>query len=624
MRRAKHLQCFSKKIGSKFVAVRALATCIFVILFAPQLSFSRQESQLPVSYIIRVDAADLSGYGVEMRVHHAEGAVRIAMASHPEYDDRYWRFVENLTAESRGIALKITREEDALWRVDKVHEELVVRYRIHLPPQTTPMRAGWRPFLSPTGGLVGDLHSFMYVVGSESTPARVTLDIPNDWAIASGLDSTNDPRTFTASSVEILLDSPIAIGKLTNWDFAVNGVPHHVVYLSQPNATPFDTAAFIAGIKRITNEAIKIFGKTPYRNYTFIYLDGASGALEHLNSVTVGANSQNLAHGLAETFQVTAHEFFHTWNLMHVRPIERVGLRYRHAQPTSVLWWSEGVTIYFSDILLRRANIQTSDPTRVAYLERNISDYLLTPGYSRISPERASRAADDPLALGDDFASYYLQGQVIGAMLDLMIREATHGRHSLDDVMRKLGDRFTPERGITGDDVETTVHEVCRCDAHAFFEAHVRAVQPIDFDRYLGIIGLRAHISWGPALNNDGTPAPDLRLFLFNAPTDPALRLRLLDPASAWGRAGLHTGDRVVSVDGRPVTNAADFRNWIRQLRVGQPARIEVSREGSMLQLVVPLDGYNRPTVKIDEIPDATPAQLKLRSQWLAAGRWSK
>lgn len=201
-----------------------------------------------------------------------------------------------------------------------------------------------------------------------------------------------------------------------------------------------------------------------------------------------------------------------------------------------------------------------------------------------------------------------------------MIREAAHGQRSLDEVMRNLSDRFTPERGITGDDIETTVHEVCRCDAHSFFAANVRAAQPIDFDRYLRIIGLRAQISWRPALSNDGTSAPDLRLFLFNTPTDPELRLRLLDPASAWGHASLHTGDRLVSLDGHPLTNATDFRNWLGKLHVGDTALVEVMRHGAVSQVSVSINAYDRPTVKIDEIADATPEQRRLRAEWPAAG----
>ena len=619
MQKAQGFRQLCKRIVVKSFKTLALTAFLFVIASASQSSFPHPKLSPNIFYRIRVDAADLSGFAVEMRIRGAGDTVRIAMASHPEYDDRYWQYVENLSAESRGAALKVTREEDALWRVETPGDELTVKYRIHLPPQTTPTRAAWKPFLSPTGGLIGDLHSFMYVVGAESAPTRVTLDLPSGWAIASGLEPTNDPKTFAASSVELLLDSPIVIGQLQRWNFTVNGVPHHVVYLPQPNGTTFDTASFIAGIQELVTEAFKIFGKAPYRSYTFLYQDGAFGALEHPNSVTIGARSQILAQRLTGGFDTTAHEYFHTWNLMHVRPVERVGLRYRPAEPTAELWWSEGVTIYFSDLLLRRAKLPTFDPTRVAHLETYIAAYLLTPGYSRISAERASRAADDPLALGDDYAETHLQGNLLGTMLDLMIHEATHGRRSLDDVMRILSDRFTPQRGITGRDIERAVGEVCGCDAHTFFESYVRGARTMDFDRYMRTIGMRTRVSWSPAVNSDGKPEPDLRIFAFSASGDSKLRIRITDPSSAWGRAGLHTGDRLVSLDGHPVATATEFRSWLSQLRMGQTARMQIMHNGAVSQVEIPVIGYDRPTVRLDEIADATPQQLRLRAQWLTA-----
>src|SRR3981081_1341221 len=203
---------------------RAVATFLFIIALGSQSYLCSQGLHPRISYKIHVDANDLSGFDVEMRVRGAGETVRIAMASHPEYDDRYWRYVENLTAESRGAALQVTSEESALWRVVAPGGDLTVKYRIHLPPQTTQTRAAWKPFLSPTGGLIGDLHSLMYVVGATLARARVTLDLPKGWAMASGLDPTNDPQTFAASSVELLLDSPIVVGQFRHWDFSVKGV----------------------------------------------------------------------------------------------------------------------------------------------------------------------------------------------------------------------------------------------------------------------------------------------------------------------------------------------------------------------------------------------------------------
>jgi predicted metalloprotease with PDZ domain len=608
------------KLVTKLVTVRTFTAFLFFIALGSQTSLHAQKLHPRISYRIHVDSADLSGFNVEMQIRGAGDTVRLAMAAHPEYDDRYWRYVENLTAESRGAGLQVTSEESSLWRVLAPGGNLIVKYRIHLPPQTSPNRSAWKPFLSPTGGLIGDVHSLMYVVGAESAPTRLTLDLPNGWASASGLAPTRDPQTFSASSVELLLDSPIVVGQFQRWDFVVNDLKHQVVYLPQPNAAAFDTVAFIAGIQKLVSEGLKIGGKAPYKHsghYTFLYQDGAVGALEHINSVTIGARSQSLAQGLKGVFDTTAHEYFHTWNLMHVRPVERVGLRYRPAEVTGELWWSEGVTIYFADLMLRRAKLPTFDPTRLAHLENIMAAYLFNPAYSRFSAERVSRAAEDPLALGDYSASTHLQGNLLGTMLDLMISEASQGRRSLADVMRKLSDRFTPQRGITGRDIERTVHEVCACDANSFFEAYVRGARPIDFDHYLRTIGMRAVVSWSPALSSEGKPEPDLRVFALNVPEDSTLRLRITNPNGVWGRAGLHTGDRVVSVDGQPVATSTEFRTWLGKLRVGDTASMEVARDRAVSKVTVVITGYDRPVVKIEETADATSEQKRLRAQWL-------
>src|SRR5438046_1531330 len=123
-------------------------------------------------------------------------------------------------------------------------------------------------------------------------------------------------------------------------------------------------------------------------------------------------------------------------------------------------------------------------------------------------------------------------------MLDLIVRDATNGARSIDDVMRAMLERFSGARGFTGRDVERTVADVCACNVHTFFEAHVRGAKPIDFYHYLRLIGMRTHVSWTPALGRDGQPTPDLRLYAWQPPAERALSLVITNPAGAWGRAG--------------------------------------------------------------------------------------
>ena len=153
---------------------------LFLLVCLPLALGTSLGSKTSLEYTLRVDPADLSGVAVELRVRNAPASLQLAAHAHPEYDDRYWRHVEDVTAfDSNGLAVVVTRQDSVLWRVANTGD-VTVRYRVRFP-QEGPPRAAWRPFLAPNGGLVGGPHSFLYVVGAESAPATVTLELPVGW-----------------------------------------------------------------------------------------------------------------------------------------------------------------------------------------------------------------------------------------------------------------------------------------------------------------------------------------------------------------------------------------------------------------------------------------------------------
>ncbi len=585
---------------------------------AVQLRFDRR--QPIVSYRLRVDSADLSVIAVEMRVRNAPDTLRLAMAAHPEYDDRYWRHLEGLTAESHGARMPVVREDSALWRVVAPGGELVARWRIRLPTPPESPRAGWRPFLAPTGGLVGGPHSFLYLLGHTLGPSHVVLDLPASWTVATGLEPTFDPRTFFAPTVDALIDSPIVAGHLRDWYFTIDDVPHRVVYWPAAGATPFDTTALVHGIAAIARQAVSLFGRPPYRDYTFILQDSAYGALEHRNSVTIGAPSRALATMPRWTFSEVAHEYTHAWNLMRIHPAEYGDVSHRTQRPVSGLWFSEGLTIYYADLFLRRAGLPVADSTRYDHLATVIARYLANPGNSRFSAERISQVAynAEPGALGDYNPSAHVVGELLGTLLDLRIRDATSSRRSMDDVMRLMLERFSGVRGFTGRDVERAVAAVCGCSVRDLFDLHIRGAAPIDLDRWLQPAGLRAAVSWTPVLERDGAPAADLRIGARQPTPGGALRLIIGSPASAWGLAGLHSGDELVSIDDRPMTSWPQMRAMLGAAHIGDTLHFALRRPRGVAKASVLVRGYDRPVVRMEERADATPRQLAVRDSWLA------
>lgn len=577
-------------------------------------------SQPVVHYTLRIDPADLSTFTVTLRIRHAPDTFTVAMAAHPEYDDRFWRHVEDVRIDAPSGPATIVRVDSALWHVRAPGGAGTISYRIRLPPPESPPRAAWRPFLDSTGALVGGPHSFMYITSATLAPSHLSLDLPPGWDVATGLASTSDPRTWFAPSIDVLVEAPILAGRLSSWHFAVDGVPHRVVYWRAPGAVPFDTIQFVGGIRRLVEQGVALFGRAPWREYTFMYRDAAWGGLEHANSVTLGVSSAELARNVDAHLPETAHEFFHAWNLMRIRPAEYQSVTWRAQPPTSGLWFSEGLTIFYADLLLRRAGLPVEDSTRVAHLASIIEAYLANVGYARLSAERVSKAAynSSPEALGDYTASAHLQGEVLGTLLDLVVRDATNGQRSMDDVMRLMLERFAGERGFLGRDIERTVEDVCGCDVTPLFNAHVRAGTPIDFDRYLRLIGLRTRVTWTPALNREGQPAIDLRVWAYQREEDRSLRLRIGSPESVWGRAGLHTGDRLVAVNGTAVRTWPEFRAVLLKARLGDSVRIGVSRPAGPFTATVPVVGFDRPVVRIEADGKSSRKAEALREAWMA------
>jgi predicted metalloprotease with PDZ domain len=570
-----------------------------------------------IHYRVTLSDTDTTGYNVAMSIRNARDTFRIAMAKHPEYDDTYFRQIDTIDA---GGRVTVAREDSTVWRIVAPGGEALLEYRVNIRPEARP-RAAWRPFMSPTGALTGGPHTFMYVVGSEMAPAHVQVIAPTSWSISTGLTPTADPRTFFASNAYVLVESPILTGHYRSSTFTIDGVPHTIVYWPAPTARAFDTTAFRDGVERMTRETVKLFGRPAYREYIFQFQDQAWGGLEHHNSVTLGARSDLLAQSPHALLPETAHEFIHTWNLMRIRPAEYVGVTYKQIAPVPTLWFSEGLTIFYSDLMIRRAGLPTSEATRVERLQSILARYLSMPGNARFSAEQIGRVAYNarPDALGDYVTSAHLQGEVLGNMLDLIIRDATNGRSSMDDVMRLLVERTAGPRGMTGADIEQSVADVCKCVVKPFFDTYVRGAKALDYNRYLGLIGLRATDTTEQVVR-ESQPVPDHRLWAWTAPGDTLLSLLVNNPTTIWGQAGLHSGERLITFNGNSVRTWPEFRQALSSTRIGDVVHLVVKPRGTAeaRTVTVTVKGHDRPVVRIEEIPTATEKQVRLREAWLA------
>jgi predicted metalloprotease with PDZ domain len=578
-------------------------------------------------YTLTVDSSDLSGYDVAIHIEHAPPRFHLAMATHHEYDDRYWRFVSGFHTESPAT---FSREDSAVWAITTTADEVTVNYRISLPPPA-PLHFSHRPFLKPYGGLVGDLHSFMYLADNPDAPCYLTLRLPPGWLPAHGLDATsfsfahNTGNGFTTESelpptpAPRLLDAPILIGHLHRWAFSLDRTLHSIAYLPATPALTFDTVAFVDNIQKIVRATHDIFKGFPYQHYTFLFEDASAGALEHGTSVTIGATQADLSTPKSSgIYGSISHEFFHAWNGMFIEPPGYTELNFGPQQLSTGLWFTEGLTMLFADLITRRTGLPTEDSTRLAHLTRLITRYYRDTGNSVLPPAKVSLADYvQPGPLGDYSASTHLQGELIGACLDFLIRDRTDGRRSIDDYVREVYSLQGGRHPFMDSLIEYAAVNTCQCKAaYIFFRDFVDEGKPIDFAAYLHLVGLRFQHDQPPAKDAQGHPLPDTRVYSYILRDDTSLRIGISNPNGCWAKAGLHTGDIITAINGRPTRSRQDFQSAIRTLHIGDTAIVVTKKETGTKTVPVYISGYTTPLITITEDPAATEKQKRLFRAW--------
>jgi predicted metalloprotease with PDZ domain len=575
------------------------------------------DKQPVIDYTLIVDSSDLYVLSVQIKLKNISDTFHLAMYAHPLADDNYWRYVENLSVHADEGNAASFREDSALWKFVTHNHNARVTYKIHLLPSRN-RRSASKPFLAQSGGLMGDYHSFMYVVGQTLAPCYIHFQLPSGWQIATGLEPTSEPFTYYAASAGILLDAPVLIGHFKKWQFQVSGVPHTVAYWSLPDATVFDTSKLVSGIQKIVTEACSLFGRLPYREYFFLLQDGSYGALEHNNSVTVGMTSKSLAQNVFEFNGDVAHEYFHAWNMMRLIPVEYANIDYKPPSYSRSLWWSEGLTMFYADLLLRRAGIPYDTSTRTQHLAELIERYINNPGNHMFSAEKVSMSdVAPPGYLGDYYASTHLQGELIGDLLDMIIRNATNGKKNIDDLMRKMFEGFGGANGFNGRDVERMTTKVCHCDAHLFFENYIRGNKMIDFDKYLNAFGLKMNITKKVLLGDDKKPEAEGGVFAWYDAATHATKLGITNPHSCWGKAGLHTGDVLLKVNDSVISSANDFFFWLDKFKPGDTVNIEIKRKDKISSTKIYIASQIVTLVSIERSPNPSGKQERLYSEWM-------
>lgn len=379
------------------------------------------------------------------------------------------RNLQQLRARQGARAVDVAQLDKHTWEVaSTAGKPLVVTYEIYAFDNS--VRSAW---LDATGGFFNGTSLFLRVFGQEQAPHALELvgdQSLRSWRVATGLAAVKTTAggfgLYQAANYHELVDSPVEMGSFWSGEFVACGVSHRFVVAGAPAS--FDGAKLLADCRHICTTAIRFWHaapggkrlvhKPPHRDYVFMLnaVDEGYGGLEHHNSTVLICTRKDLPRlpgrgstlakqpdGYTTLLGLISHEYFHTWNVKRLRPAEFAAYDYGRENYTTLLWFFEGFTSYYDDLLLRRAGL-VDDAAYLKLLTKSVNQVLQTPGRLVQTVAQASFDAWVKYYRQDEntpnaTVSYYTKGAAVALCLDLSLR--AHGKTTLDAVMRGLWQR---------------------------------------------------------------------------------------------------------------------------------------------------------------------------------------
>lgn len=536
---------------------------------------------------------------------------------------------------SGGRALDVTRPNAHRWRIAGHDGTVVFRYKV------------FGDAVNGTFNAIDDTHAHLNMPASlvwaerlEGRAARVTLRQPAGaaWKAATQLFATSDPLVFTAPNLAYLMDSPIEFGAITIRTFEVpvrEGGPATTIRVAMHHlGTEAELDTYVERVRQIVLASREVFGELPDfepGHYTSIvdYLPWARGdGMEHRNS-TVVTSSGSLATSGSRLLGTVAHEFFHAWNVERIRPRSLEPFDLDEASVAEELWVAEGLTSYYTPLLMLRAGLGRPDSVLAQW--GGLAD-ALTHGAARryhsatemslMAPLVDGAGETTPTNLEATYFSYYMHGAALGLAMDLTIRRETGSAKSLDDLFQLLWTRFGkpggPAPGTVGhpytlDDIEGALGEVTgnRGLAAAFFRDYVRGREAPPYADLLAQAGL----AFTPVDAGQGFVGP----IRYESREGGVAVTSLVLPGTPAYEAGL-TRDMVVTrVDGASVASADALRDRIAGATPGTTLTVTTEWRGRTREHTVRVaPNPARRLVPLEDL--GTPlsdAQRAFRDAWL-------
>lgn len=620
--RSRHRPTDALNMKSCFPARRQHLSPFRVLLLASLcLVAVRAKAVEPVQYDVDLRATESHLVRVTMTVSGAKPGTEIQFpAWNCLYQIRdFVKDVQDVQGECESQPVALERVDLNTWRSPhQACSNFTVHYAVFADQD------------GPFDAMLNNDHAFLnlamvlfYLPQERRRAAQVAFKLPTGWKLATLLDG--DGTEFQAANYDDLVDSPVEAGHFEEFSYPQSFVPPGAAPADAKRATirliidanraDYSPGRIMASAQKITGEETRLMQDLPFRRYTFILhfpRDGSStGGMEHRDGAVISLAAASLREDQGYLENVMAHEFFHLWNVKRIRPQALEPVDYIHGNDTRDLWFCEGVTNTYAELALLRAELIGRQT-----FYRGIADAMETLlGRSARHFQSAETSGREAwLEKYSDYnrparsISYYNKGELLGYLLDLGIRHASHNQAGLDDVMRRLNEYFA-ERGrfYTMEDLRSIVNQLAPAfDMGQFLAEDVQGMGELDYTKYFGYGGLQVAIR-----------TSDLAVAGFSASRNSGglLQVDSVDEGGAAQIAGLQPGDILMMANGEllPSGDNPTLPLW----RPGQELELQIVRQGESHALTFRVGATQDISVQISEDPQASPEQLRVREGWL-------
>ena len=586
----------TRKLSSTqtFVAALFLA-CVFL---APQ-------ANAEIHYHVSLAHPEQHHFHVTVEVPGVKDHVDLQMAAWDAlYEIRdFSSHVQRVTASVNGQDVPIEKLDKLTWRVQA----------------TGTVKVSYDTFWDDPGPFSSQLNSehafinpamiLLYVPGRRAEKSILSLhDVTGEWNVASPslvlLESMGGARMFTieAPTFDALADSPIEASHFEEFTLHDMTPPVRVII----HGDDYKRHDVETALRRICAYEIKLMDGAPYPDYTFIFhigkaANGSGGGMEHANSTAIYIPSGALLPN------ISAHEFFHLWNVKRIRPASLEPLDPTREMYTRSLWFAEGVTNTISSYALVRTGIWSKQEF-LQDLSQQITEIESRPAEQWQSAEQSSLDAWlEKYALYNQpqrSVSYYTKGQVLGFLLDIVLRDRTDNQRSLDDLLRAMNTDFAREGKFYRDslDIRLESEKLIGGSLADFFDNYVGGANPLPYQNLLARAGLelRSHESVRATLG-----------FLPQREPGAPWVVAAVDADGPAAKSGLQVGDELLRWNNTDVPRRPE--RWVAQQKPGDVLRLRVRRAEKEESVEIHLGELHEKFLQVAETSGADDRARRLR-----------